>query len=185
MPDSWIVGSKARGSVHRGTPGADGDLARCAGMLYVEVPVAPGAAAPIKYFYEEMLLATCTIEPAAGGLAACRVEIGEAGRAAGGHQQAIVYIEVAEALADYDGHHLVRWPACRRCHPARCLGLHELDDKPTFHAQAIYLDDYPEAYRRMSSAGLIWNNVSVQQLFIFGLSRFHGADCVFSLPFVR
>eukprot|EP01052_Picozoa_sp_SAG31_P029544 SAG31_NODE_2945_length_4874_cov_2.485864_1_plen_93_part_00 len=92
-------------------------------MLYVEVPVAPGAAAAIKTFYEEMLLASCTLEPVAGSsstaedsctLQACRIDVGEAagvedeGGTGSEHRQAIIYIEVEDStlLPHYDGHHL-------------------------------------------------------------------------------
>jgi hypothetical protein len=83
------------------------------GMPYVEFAVPSGTAAPIARFYREILRT-----PAAA-------EHGEA-RVAVGPGQALVFRETADALPDYDGHHL-----------------------------QIYVADFSGPYRRLLERGLV------------------------------
>jgi hypothetical protein len=102
VPTSWSETSRAQGSIHRGESD-DGDRARCAGLLYVEVLVAPGAAAPIHTLYSEIFEAKAQLARSGGdnGLWSCVVHVGSAD----GPQQ-IRYRETQAPLPDYDGHHL-------------------------------------------------------------------------------
>jgi hypothetical protein len=67
------------------------------GMAYVEFTVPPGTAPGIARFYREILRTPATvIEDAAGAHALASV----------GPGQSLVFRETAEAVAEYDGHHL-------------------------------------------------------------------------------
>ncbi len=66
-------------------------------MLYVQFDVAEGSAAGIARFYREILAAPAELAEAEGA-AAARVLVGIG--------QELVFRETAEALPDYDGHHL-------------------------------------------------------------------------------
>ena len=138
VSDEWVAASRSRGSVHRGQEDekgnpyrrdapatCDGDAARCAGILYVKVAVPTGKAARIANFYRAAFGAEPVIETIGeGGLQSCTVPIGTAT-----HGQSIIYMDTAEDIPPYDGHHL-----------------------------AIYLDDYAGGYQASADNNLIWNN---------------------------
>jgi len=66
------------------------------GMVEVEVPVRPGAAAGIARFYREIMGAPATCS--ANGTTAARVQVG--------HNQELVFRETLEPVRPYDGHHI-------------------------------------------------------------------------------
>jgi hypothetical protein len=67
------------------------------GMPYVEFPVAPGAAAGIARFYEEVMEAPAAVTPHAEGPAA-HVKVGV--------RQELVFRETRAPIPAYDGHHV-------------------------------------------------------------------------------
>jgi hypothetical protein len=67
------------------------------GMPYIEFDVAPGAAAGIARFYDEVMGAPSTVEENGHGRAA---------RVAVAADQDLVFRETDKPIADYDGHHI-------------------------------------------------------------------------------
>lgn len=100
VDESWASASHARGSIHRGEAD-DGDGARCAGILYVEIMVAPGAASSIHALYSEVFGAQAELVRSGGdSLCSCVVHVGPDA------PQQIRYCETDAQLPAYDGHHL-------------------------------------------------------------------------------
>jgi hypothetical protein len=79
---------------------AFGDMAL--GIPYVEFLVAPGRAASIARFYQQVLNAPSTTESSKRGIAG-RVKIGR--------NQSLVFRETEAPLAPYDGHHIAIYVA--------------------------------------------------------------------------
>ena len=77
-----------------------GDMAL--GIPYVEFLVAPGRAAGIARFYDQVLGAPSTTESG---------EQGTAGRVQIGRNQSLVFRETKEPAGDYDGHHIAIYVA--------------------------------------------------------------------------
>lgn len=67
------------------------------GLIYVEVPVAPGSADGVARFYRQILGAPATVVPDGGG-AVARVQVG--------HRQELRFRETAVTPRPYDGHHV-------------------------------------------------------------------------------
>jgi len=66
------------------------------GIVEVEVPVRPGAAAGIARFYEEIMGASASVN--GNGSPVARVQVG--------HNQELVFRETTEPSRPYDGHHI-------------------------------------------------------------------------------
>lgn len=67
------------------------------GLVYVDIPVAPGRADGIARFYRQIMGAPSTVVPGAG-LPVARVQVG--------HRQELRFQETAETVRPYDGHHV-------------------------------------------------------------------------------
>jgi catechol-2,3-dioxygenase len=66
------------------------------GVVEVDVPVRPGAAAGVARFYEQIMGATATVS--GNGNPVARVQVG--------HNQELIFRETTEAVRPYDGHHV-------------------------------------------------------------------------------
>ena len=72
------------------------------GLVYVEVPVAPGSAEGIARFYRQIMGAPAAVVPDGGG-AVARVQVG--------HRQELRFRETAQTPRPYDGHHVAVYVA--------------------------------------------------------------------------
>lgn len=88
------------------------------GMPYLEIDVAPGRAAGIADFYRDILGAPVTVGANGNGITQAVVAVGL-------HQE-IRFMETADPIADYDGHHI-----------------------------AVYLANFSGPYRQLQERGLI------------------------------